>query len=420
MNNKKNKHEISENNNTQVNSAPNPTDKIESLYKNSFQVIEKPARRSVVPLLLILVIFIFIISFIVQLTMTSGAVSNWGFLKDLKILNLGDTQIFKQVEQNYIRENDYLATMNERLSPLVMKIFIAHDKKSDDPKEQIYLNAKKLAVATILTADGWLVTAGDFDSEKNSYIAVSANGQVFKVIKVITDQASGTTFMKLEADNLPAVTLGDSYGLNEGEKLITLNQARSLEPLTLIAKHSALIEDNSDLYTSSEKYYKFFVVNKVAAAVSSGAPVFNTNGEMIGLISPKKDSDFSLVVPSEHFKKVISQVLSGEALARPYLGVTYLDLHYFNAGLDLALSKGRKDGALLLNKKGETAVVSGSPADKAGLKSGDIIIKIEAEAVNGRHNLTELIQEYKSGQKIKVTVLRDTEEKEFEVELGSK
>lgn len=395
-------------------------EKIEDLYKNSLKVINQPSRRSNVPLLLFLVFVIFIVSFIIQIVLTSGFLNNWSFFKDLKITNSGDTQIYRTVEQYYIRENEYLATLNERLSPLVVNIFAEAEKKLEDVKEQLYLPAKRRAVATILTADGWLVSAGNFDSEKEKYLAITASGEILKVSKVVKDGGSGVVFLKLEADNLPAVALSDAYLLNEGEKLLSFSQAKSLEPLILIAKHSALVETSPVLYSTSEQYNKYLVLNKVSVLTNNGAPVFNTNGEMVGIIKGSDSASYNLVIPSEHFKKVISQVLTSEPLKRSYLGLIYLDLHYYSAGLDISLSKGRKDGALIINKKGASAVETGSPAAKADLQSHDIITKIEDEAVNGRHNLTELIQEYKPGQKIKLTILRDTEEKVVEVELGSK
>ena len=97
------------------------------------------------------------------------------------------------------------------------------------------------------------------------------------------------------------------------------------------------------------------------------------------------------------------------------LGVRYINLaKYPRVGSDGEI---RDKGALLSGFKNLTAVAKGSPADKAGLQVGDIIVMVEDELVNGKKTLTQMIQEYNPGEDLKLTISRGNKEKVVEVKL---
>ncbi len=175
MSNKKNRKFLEEKNLEKEKISTNG-EEIEDLYKNSLKVIDHPKRYSFLPVIFLILIISLLVSFVFQIAINSGLLNNWSIFKDLKIFNANEAPVYKTVEQYYIRENDYLATINERLSPLIVNIFTAPEKKSEELKDQLYLPNKKKAVATILTSDGWLVSAGNFNNEKENYVAVTPSG----------------------------------------------------------------------------------------------------------------------------------------------------------------------------------------------------------------------------------------------------
>ena len=114
-----------------------------------------------------------------------------------------------------------------------------------------------------------------------------------------------------------------------------------------------------------------------------------------------------------NFLKNSSEVIRG------YLGVHYVDLSE-SLGLAEGVIEGQTKGAVLLGeaKENRLAVAKSSPAETAGLKAGDIIVKVNNEEVDEKNSLTRLIQDYTPGQELALTVLRDKETMEIKVVLG--
>ena len=127
---------------------------------------------------------------------------------------------------------------------------------------------------------------------------------------------------------------------------------------------------------------------------------------MIGMILQKK------VIPSWQLNPLIQQVLSGqEDIIHPFLGIDYLRLEQA-PGLTSSRFKGLTKGAIVYGPPNEN-----SPALKAGIKNADVIIKIDDIVLSQDQDLTYLIQNKTPGQEIEITVLRDEQEKIFNVVL---
>lgn len=141
---------------------------------------------------------------------------------------------------------------------------------------------------------------------------------------------------------------------------------------------------------------------------NSGGPLVNLNGQVIGINTAiaSDAQNVGFAIPINDVKGLIDQVLKTGKFERPYLGVRYVLLSEAvaeNYGLS------QTSGAYVIPEalSGQPSVVSGSPADKAGLKGGDVITKVEGSSVNSEQSLTTLLNRYQPGDEVSLTIVRD-------------
>jgi len=140
---------------------------------------------------------------------------------------------------------------------------------------------------------------------------------------------------------------------------------------------------------------------------NSGGPLCNSNGEVVGITNMKLASStiegMGFAIPIETAVETAEKLINGGTVSYPYLGVSMYDIS----------SNSDVKGAYV------DAVEENSPADKAGIKKGDIIIALDDEEVTSTTYLKYLLYKHSVGDKVKITVLRDEKEKTLVVTLGS-
>ncbi|TSA45584.1 PDZ domain-containing protein, partial [bacterium] len=150
----------------------------------------------------------------------------------------------------------------------------------------------------------------------------------------------------------------------------------------------------------------------------AGATVADYNGDVVGILGSQKVDQARqyFVIPVNHIEHLIDEYLASGAVKRGSLGVYYLSLDKENA----SLTGNKYDrGALVYSPSLQQglAVISGSPADKAGLKLSDVILSINGEEVNPGQNLAYLVSKYKPGDEVNLKIARDGKEMEVKVVL---
>ena len=153
---------------------------------------------------------------------------------------------------------------------------------------------------------------------------------------------------------------------------------------------------------------------------NSGGPLININGEVIGITSLKfineKIEGMGFAIKIDDVMKHIDELENGKEIERPFMGISYanttdtLILSRYNISLDKSIDH----GIVILETTKDSA------ADKAGLKTGDVIIKIDKEEVKNVAHLKYFLYKYKVGDTIKITYIRGTSEKEAELKLTAK
>jgi serine protease Do len=309
--------------------------------------------------------------------------------------------------KDLLSEQDFsINKVVEQIQPAVATFY--PDRKSSDLLDSIYLDEQVLGSGFILTNDGWLITSSQVLADPEAEYNVLVDQEIYSVTKFIADDTTDAVFVKIEANNLPVVDLGAKNQLHYSQSVLVATSLEGVVRTTIDDLYYAQLESADDLIHSSESYYRFMLLNKSFLSQSLGSPVFDLEGKVVGFLMTQD----GLVLPVDYFSQVIKSAVQKDQVQRTLLGVHYLDLelapNYQNV---------QTKGALLMSQAKKSAVITNSPADKAGLKSGDIVLKVEREEVNRFHSLSELIQDYKPGDSVKLQILRDGQEQEVSVTL---
>lgn len=296
--------------------------------------------------------------------------------------------------------------------------------------DNLYLAKDRLGYGFILTSDGWIISNKSVvDGNSAKGLAVGLKGKIYEAEFLVFDTWTDAIFIKIDAADLPVAPLGDSGALKLGD-IIFSGKNKNNFLFSYIASANLYPDkfSKSDLVISSEKFGKVIKLQDGFPAELNGGLAANGNGEIVGLIvSNQKDS---YILPANYFKNIVSGVLRNKKAARPYLGVNYIDLSGVsaanagqaaaNAGPAAGGGFPREQGAYLYGGGFAQAVEVGSPAYKAGLKAGDIILAIDGENINDSNNMAEKLSDYRGGEEITIKFLRGGKEQEAKAALGSK
>jgi S1-C subfamily serine protease len=155
---------------------------------------------------------------------------------------------------------------------------------------------------------------------------------------------------------------------------------------------------------------------------NSGGPLLDAAGTVIGInTAVERDSTgIGFAIPIDIARPIMQQALAGEELARPFVGIRYVAVDAkVKAEEDLSVDYGALIGPATRGDA-QPGITPDSPADKAGLKDGDVILSIEGQAIDAEHPLDAVLTSFAPGQTIEVTILRGSDEMEVSITLGTR
>ncbi len=264
----------------------------------------------------------------------------------------------------------------------------------------------------IISPNGLILTNKHVVADATAqYTVILNNGKKYDATVLARDPQQDIALIKINAAGLPTLTLGDSSTLELGQTAIAignaLGQFSNTVSVGVVSGLSRDITANGALY-GSETINGVIQTDAAINPGNSGGPLLNLRGQVIGIdtavVSGAQNIGFALPINSA--KKDILQVESGGTIAMPYLGVSYVTVDSSVAAQD---SLSVDYGALVQGGSGQPAVVPGSPAAKAGLQSGDIILSVNGVNVDQNNTLSALINQHKVGDTITLTVLRGSQ-----------
>ncbi len=257
---------------------------------------------------------------------------------------------------------------------------------------------------------------------------VLADGQTFPGTVAGIDTYTDLAFVKIDASGLQAAQLGDSSALQVGQLAIAMGDPLGQFPGSvssgIVSGLDRTIVVSDQTGQNPNRLSHLIQTDAAINPGNSGGPLVDGDGKVIGIDTAENASaqGIGFAIPIDLAKPIITQVLAGQAIARPWIGIYYQQL-------DAQVAKDNKlsvnDGAWITAPNAADGtktdpIVKDGPAAKAGLKDGDIITAIGDQTIDAAHPLDLVLLTHAPGEKVTLTVLRDGASTSIDVTLGTR
>lgn len=262
---------------------------------------------------------------------------------------------------------------------------------------------------------GLVVTNKHVVSEPDAtYRVITKDDKTYEVKKIYRDPSNDLAILKIEANGLPTLEMGDSDKIKVGQMAIAIGTAlgefRHTVTTGVISGVGRGIEAGSPFESSAERLDNVIQTDAAINPGNSGGPLLNSSGQVVGVNTAvsAEGQNIGFALPINVVKEALANFNATGQFNRPYLGVRYQMIPR-----QTAILNDIPEGAYLAE------VVEGSPADKAGLQAEDIITKFDGNKLTDDNDLAKSISKKKVGDSITLTVWRDEKEMEINVALGN-
>ena len=276
-------------------------------------------------------------------------------------------------------------------------------QQEEQPKDQ----TRGLGSGFVLTSDGVIMTNAHVVEGADEVIVTLTDKREFKAKIVGSDKRSDVAVVKIDATGLPAVRTGDVNRLKVGEWVMAIGSPFGLDNSVTAGIVSAKQRDTGE-------FLPFIQTDVAINPGNSGGPLINMRGEVVGINSQiySRSGGFmgiSFSIPIDEAIRVSDQLRSQGRVSRGRIGVT---IDQVSKEVAESLGLGKSTGALV------KAVEAGSPADKAGVEPGDVIIKFDGRVIEKSMDLPRFVGSTKPGTRSAITVFRKGAPKELQVTIA--
>ncbi|NHK29594.1 DegQ family serine endoprotease [Parvularcula flava] len=260
--------------------------------------------------------------------------------------------------------------------------------------------------------DGHIVTNNHVIDGAETITIRLNDGSELDAVLLGTDAATDIAVLKVDApNNQPFVTFADNVNLRVGDWVLAVGNPFGLGGTVTSGIVSAIGRDNG-----MGVYNDFIQIDAPINRGNSGGPTFDLNGRVVGvnnaIYSPTGGSvGIGFAIPAQTASFVVDQLIEKGTVTRGWLGV---EIRPFDNNHAAAVGLDSDDGALVVN------VQSGTPAAKAGIESGDIVLDFNGTKVDNARTLTRAVGAVAPGETAKLTVWRNGEQKNLRVKLGER
>ena len=277
--------------------------------------------------------------------------------------------------------------------------------------------------AFFISEDGMLLTNAHVVSDKDAeYIVLTNDGRKYPAKVLARDSVRDLAILKVEGGPFPTLKLGDSDKVQIGQTVIAIGNALGEFKNTVSV---GVVSGLGRTVTASGGGVVVTVedVIQTDAAINrgnSGGPLLNLKGEVIGVnfAMAVGAENIGFAIPINKAKKDIEQIQKYGKIVYPFLGVRYLIINdHIQKENNLPVNYG---ALIVRGDRGEPAIFPNSPAEKVGLREGDIILEFNGEKITTENTLAKIIMKYNPGDKVSLKVLRKGKEVMFEVVLGER
>ncbi len=271
----------------------------------------------------------------------------------------------------------------------------------------------------IYDANGWILTNRHVVSDANQLTVELKDGRQFDGHVYGIDTLTDLAIVKVDATDLPTAPIGKSDGLKVGQLVIAIGSPLGTYSFSVT---SGIVsgEGRNIQVDSGQRINNLIQTDAAINPGNSGGPLVDATGAVVGINTAvaSDSSGIGFAIPIDIARPIMDQAIRGEALSRPWIGVRFVSI-------DLQVQKDENlptDNGAWVSANGATdsAVVADSPAAKAGLQDGDIIVAINGTRVDTEHPLDALLVQYAPNDTIVLDVLRDGQTLRLNVTLGTR
>ncbi|MFZ6712618.1 Do family serine endopeptidase [Undibacterium sp. TC9W] len=345
--------------------------------------------------------------------------------RQTQTLNAG--AIVKEAPANSVPAQSSYGAAAKRAMPSVVNIFTSKEVRQrrnpllNDPFLRRFFGDQQnpqaerlssLGSGVIVSPEGYILTNNHVVEAADDIEVALADGRKASAKIVGTDPETDLAVIKINLPDLPAITLGRSDTASVGDVVLAIGNPFGVGQTVTMGIISALGRNN----LTDNAFENFIQTDAAVNPGNSGGALVDVNGNLVGVNTAIYSQTggsvgIGFAIPASTVKQVMESIITNGQVVRGWIGVEPQDITP-----ELADSFGlkQKSGAII------AGVIRGGPADKAGMKPGDILIAIEGKPVGDTTQMLNLVAQLKPGNKAKVTVLRDTKEPTLEILIGKR
>ena len=265
----------------------------------------------------------------------------------------------------------------------------------------------------IITADGYILTNYHVIEDANTITVALYDGTTYPASLVGYDESNDLAVLKVEAENLVPVILGSSDDLNVGDSVVAIGNP--LGELTFSLTAGLISAKDREVTLSGSVTMDLLQTDCAINSGNSGGALFNLYGEVVGITNAKYSSSSSssasidnigFAIPIDSVRSIVESIIEKGYISKPYIGVSVLDVS------EQTQAYGIPAGAAIQQ------ITEDSPAQAAGLQTGDIITAVDGTAITGSKDLVAVIGKTEVGQELKLTVYRQGQTLELSLTVG--
>ena len=270
----------------------------------------------------------------------------------------------------------------------------------------------------IATANGLIVTNKHVVSDTTmNYSVTTSDGKKYTVKNIYRDPLNDVALIKIDpsqnaSEKLNPLTLGNSSNLQVGQYVVAIGTAlgdlKNTVTTGVVSGLGRGITAGSPYEGSVEQLNDVIQTDAAINPGNSGGPLFNSSGQVIGVNTAvsQNGQNIGFAIPINVIKDSVQNYQQNGEIKRPFLGVSYTLMSQ-----EIAVMNNLPQGAYIQD------VQQGSPADTAGLQTGDVIVKIDGKQISSSYTLADVIAKDKIGQMITLTIYRDNSTQDIKATL---
>lgn len=344
---------------------------------------------------------------LIAVLLFSGSLIAIGYLMGT---TLGDGGVQERQKQTIVSEGEVIADIAQKVGSSVVSVITEQQRTIQSIYGTQSVEGQAAGTGVIVDKSGYVLTNKHVVPEgTNAVKLILSDGSSYEDVEIVgRDPLNDLAILKIQdpADDITPASLGDSDTVRVGQKVVAignaLGQFQNTVTSGIISGVGRPIEagDGSGYV---EQLSNLFQTDAAINSGNSGGPLLNYDGEVIGINTAVAEDaqNVGFSIPINEAKGIIASAQKTGTVTRPFLGVQFTTI---TEALAQSQNLPVDTGALI--SSGEGAIVADSPAAQAGLRPGDIVLKIDNVKLDDRRTLDSVIGRYGVGDTVKLTILR--------------